>query len=104
MDFRERTGRHRNYNEPGHPHELTFSCYRRFPFLKSERMYAWLARSLDEARRELSFALWAYVFMPDREHVIVCRRQPRYEIETFRKVVKEPVARKAMAYLGRHAP
>ena len=36
--------RHRcNFNEPGHAHELTFRCYRRFPFFKAERTCPWLA-------------------------------------------------------------
>ncbi|MCA9055420.1 MAG: hypothetical protein KDA75_16380 [Planctomycetaceae bacterium] len=54
----------RNINEPRQAHELTFSCYRRFPFLKAERTCQWLADSLDRARKELDFAVWAWVFHP----------------------------------------
>jgi putative transposase len=37
MDWRIREGRRKAFNTPGHAHELTFSCYERFPFLKAER-------------------------------------------------------------------
>jgi hypothetical protein len=47
-----------NINEPGHAHELTFSCYRRFPFLKADRTCEWLAAAIDQARRDLNFAVW----------------------------------------------
>ena len=55
----------RSFNEPGHAHELTFTCYRRFRFLAAERTRDWLARAIDEARAKLDFALWAFVFMPE---------------------------------------
>ncbi|MDA0835649.1 MAG: hypothetical protein O2955_13865 [Planctomycetota bacterium] len=35
--------RRRNDNEPGHAHELTFSCYHRLPLLSRERSCRWLA-------------------------------------------------------------
>src|SRR4051812_47334591 len=33
--------RRRRYNEAGQPRELTFSCYRRLPFLSRERTCEW---------------------------------------------------------------
>jgi hypothetical protein len=33
------SGTRKNYNDPGHAHELTFSCYKRFAFLQSERLF-----------------------------------------------------------------
>ena len=65
MDWRLRSMRRPAINEPGHAHELTFTCYRRFEFLKAERTCAWLAEAIEQARREQDFALWAYVFMMD---------------------------------------
>ena len=65
----------RNFNEPGHARELTFSCYRRFPFFKAERTCQWLADSLIAARESLEFDLWAFAFVPDHVHVIVRPRR-----------------------------
>ena len=53
----------RNYNEPGHAHELTFCCYRGFTFLNAERTCKWLAEAIEAARVDLNFDLWAYVFI-----------------------------------------
>ena len=97
--------RHRvNINEPRQAHELTFSCYRRFPFLQAERTCRWLADSLDRARQELNFAVWAWVFMPDHAHVIVYIREDTYDIGKIRRSIKGPVGRKAIAWLSENPP
>lgn len=94
----------RNYNEPGHAHELTFSCYRGFQFLKAERTCDWLAEAIDGARVQLEFDLWAYVFMPEHVHLVVHPRRPAYDIADIRKAIKEPVGRKAIEHLLVTAP
>jgi putative transposase len=91
-------------NEPGHAHELTFTCYRRFRFLSAERTCQWLSESIEEARRALNFALWAFVFMPEHAHLIVWPRRPVYETSAILKEIKEPVGRNAVSYLAEHAP
>jgi hypothetical protein len=46
--------RHRqNFNDPGDAHELTFSCYRGYQFMRAERTCQWLATSIDIARVSL---------------------------------------------------
>src|SRR5687768_9101444 len=99
MHFLKRDRRRRNYKMPGHAHALTFSCYRQFQFLSRERTCVWLAEAIEEARRELDFALWAYVFMPEHVHLLVWPRQPKYEIEMIRQQIKGPVGRKAIQFL-----
>ena len=74
----------RNYNEPGHAHELTFSCYQGFKFLQAERTCEWLAEAIEEARVESNFDLWAYVFMPEHVHLIVRPREAEYDIAAIR--------------------
>ena len=64
MDFRSRLQRPRAYNDPGHAHELTFSCFRKYRFLCKERTCEWLADAIEAAREKLQFNLWAFVFMP----------------------------------------
>ncbi len=96
--------RRKSLNIPGHAHELTFSCYKRFPFLKAERTCRWLIEAIDAARTELDFAVWAYVFMPEHVHLIVYPRQPVYEMADIRAAIKEPVGRKAIAYMEKRAP
>ncbi len=104
MDYRLRQYRPRGYNDPGHAHKLTCSCYRRYPLLSKDRSCEWLANAVDFARHELNYAVWAYVFMPDHVHLIVWPRARSYNDSNFLKRVKEPVSREAMPYLKAHAP
>lgn len=97
-------GHRKNLNLPGHAHELTFTCYRRYPFLAKQRTCRWLAESLRRACDELEVHLWAYVFMPEHVHVVVWPTRPSYDIAELRRRIKEPVGRQAMAYLEEHAP
>lgn len=100
-----RSRRHRrNYNIPGYAHELTFSCYHGFHFLRSDRTCEWLADSLARARCEWRFELWAYVFMPDHAHVIIRPLDEVYDTADIRKAIKSPVGIKAIEYLEVNAP
>ena len=94
----------RSYNEPGHAHELTFSCFRRLPLLSRDRTRQWFVEALEQARHRLQLDLWAYVIMPEHVHVIVWPRQPVYEVRLIRTALKVPVQRKALAFLRRQAP
>jgi len=96
--------RRRNYNIPGHAHVLTFSCYHRYEFLKSDRTCQWLAESIDHARLELDFAIWAYVFMPDHAHILVFPKRNSYDIAKIRHEIKHPVGMHAIRFLEKSAP
>jgi putative transposase len=94
----------RNHNEPGHAHELTFSCYKGFKFLQADRTRKWLAEAIEEARTKLNFDLWAYVLMPEHVHQVVHPRETEYDIADIRKAIKSPVGTKAIKYLLAEAP
>lgn len=94
----------RRYNDPGHAHELTFSCYKRYQFMRAERTCLWLAEAIEEARVQWDFALWAYVFIPEHVHLLVCPRQTKYDIADIRDGIKSPVGRKGIKYIQEQAP
>jgi putative transposase len=98
------TPRRKNVNEPGHAHALTFSCFQRQQFLRSERTCGWLADSIELAREKFDFSVWAYVFMPEHVHLIVWPRQIEYEIAEIRKAIKASVARRAICFVEAIAP
>ncbi len=100
----ERRHHRRNYNEPRHAHELTFSCYNGYEFLKAERTCQWLAEALEEARVEWNFDLWAYVLMPEHAHLIVHPREAKYDIADIRKAIKSPVGSKGIKFIKEDAP
>ena len=104
MDYRDRLQRPKAINAPKQAHELTFSCYQHFPFLSKDRTCEWLAEAVEDARRELDYWLWAYVFMPDHVHLLVYPKREIYDTSDFLKLVKEPVSRKAVAFLKKESP
>jgi len=51
-------------------HFMTFSCYRRLPFLLKATARALLVRELARVRREFHFLLVGYVVMPEHVHLL----------------------------------
>jgi putative transposase len=49
----------RRFDEAGHAHFLTFSCYRRMPLLGKDRTRLWFLEALQDARKKHCFDLWA---------------------------------------------
>jgi putative transposase len=94
----------RSYNMPGHAHELTFSCFHRLPLLNRDRSRQWFLDALEATRSRRNLDLWAYVIMPEHVHVIVCPREPIYEVRLIRTALKVSVQRKALAFLRSNAP
>jgi putative transposase len=86
------------------PRELTFSCYRGFPFLARDRTRLWFVEALEQARAEWPVDLWAWVVMPEHVHLIVVPYEPQTKIGKFLRALKEPVARKAISWLEANAP
>jgi putative transposase len=92
------------WNRTGHAHELTFGCYQGRPFLAKERTCLWLVDSINAARHKHEFDLWAYVFMPNHVHLILCPRREQYSISDILQSTKQPVARRAIHYLKTENP
>jgi len=97
----------------GEPHFLTFSCYQRLPLLSKDRTRQWLVDSLELARANHGFHLWAWVIMPEHVHLLLwppfglVSSDPhgtRGRIRGILSSIKRPVAEKAIAHLTRHAP
>jgi putative transposase len=92
------------YNVPGNAHELTFTCYRGRPFLSKDRTRGYLVEAIVEAKHKHPFDLWAYVFMPEHVHLLICPHRDVYSIAAILRAIKHPVARRAMIYLREHNP
>jgi putative transposase len=61
----------RRFYGRGDLHFLTFSCYRRRPFLGTVRARNVFVRTLDAVRRAYSFRLFGYVVMPEHVHQLI---------------------------------
>ena len=83
----------KHYHEPGHLHELTFSCYRRLPLLTNNEWKTKLSRCIDKAGEEESFQLAAFVFMPDHVHLLVVPETSDANISRYLARLKQPFSK-----------
>jgi len=84
-----------HFNEPYQAHELTFSCYRKYPLLSHDNTRTRLLEAIESARKKHNYSLLAYVIMPDHVHLIVFPWEEHYRIPWFLKSVKQSVSRNA---------
>ena len=94
----------RRYNVPGHAHELTFSCYKQRPFLRSERACRYLAEAIIRAKKQHAFDLWAYVFMPEHVHLLIRPTSEDYSVSSMLQSIKQSVPRRILLYLRKNNP
>ncbi len=93
----------KRYDIPGDAHTLTFSCFKRLPWLSRERTCQWTLEAFDQGRIRDLFDLWAYVIMPEHVHLVVLPR-PGVKISTILKSLKQSVANHALSWLENNAP
>lgn len=89
----------RSWNEPGHAHFLTYSCFQRLPLLPKDRPRRWVIEALECTRQTLNIAIWAYVIMPEHVHVLVRPRESNYEMRRILVALKRPVSDAARQHL-----
>ncbi len=87
----------KRYQQSKQSHFVTFSCYRRQPRLRDDRLCGLFVECLERARRKYRFRVYGYVVMPEHVHLLVS--EP--ELGVLAKAVqalKISVARRAMSY------
>jgi putative transposase len=94
----------KRYNDPGHAHSLTFSCFRRQAFLSKDGSRNWLIDAIDRARAKHDFHVWAYVIMPEHAHLLIWPTQQHYDISDVLNSIKQSVTKRALLYVHRKAP
>ena len=80
----------RHYDEPGHVHELTFSCYRRLPLLTNDDWRQQLCTAIDRAAVRHGYRLFAFVLMPEHVHLIVHPHPDGSAISDLLRAIKRP--------------
>ncbi|MEX2243066.1 MAG: transposase [Fimbriimonadaceae bacterium] len=88
------TKRKRTYDVPGHSHLLTFSCYRRRPYLATDGAKDAFLESLAASRKRLGYEIVAFVVMPEHVHLLVFPKAPGLKVASILQSVKQPVARR----------
>jgi putative transposase len=92
----------KRYNLPGHAHALTFTCFRRQPFLSKDGSRSWLVQAIACAQQKHGFDLWAYCVMPEHAHILLWPKQVRYDISAILNSIKQSVAKRAWLFVKRH--
>ena len=94
----------RRYDDPGHAHSLTFTCFQRQRFLDRERSRRWFCDALVAACEKHRFLLWSYVIMPEHVHLLVCPEDREYTISAFCASLKVAVSRRAVNWVKENSP
>lgn len=94
----------KHYNDAGHAHFFTFSCWKRLQLLSRDRSRLWFIRSLNKALKQHDFGCWAYIIMPEHVHLVVIPHRHAYSTSDFLSSLKLGVTRAAVKYLKLHHP
>ncbi|HUU84259.1 MAG TPA: transposase [Phycisphaerae bacterium] len=60
--------------------------------------------AIAQARERHRFDLWAYVIMPEHVHLLIYPTEEDYSISRILSSLKQPVSKRAILYVRRHAP
>lgn len=82
----------RHYHDPGHIHELTFSCYHRWPLLTNDVWRGMLAESVDRAMQGHRYRLAAFVLMPEHVHLMIYPLPGAKTTDGLLKAIKRPLS------------
>jgi putative transposase len=94
----------RRFDNERTPRELTFSCFKGYKFLNSDRTRNWFVEAVREERQHWPIDLWAWVLMPEHVHLLVAPRSSEIAVGNFAGRIKERVARQAIKWLEQNAP
>jgi putative transposase len=61
----------KRYHTFGHDHFVTFSCYRRLPYLNDNHSRATFLSVLEQTRQRHRFYVFGYVVMPEHVHLLL---------------------------------
>ena len=92
----------RHFDHPGHAHELTFSCYHRWPLLEREEFKAMLSVSIDRAVDRHGFELVGFVLMPEHVHLLVFPCKADARISSLLYAIKRPHSHQVKQWMLEH--
>jgi putative transposase len=81
------------YHHTGGLHFVTFSCWRRKPFLAPIEAKRTFEAALEETRRRYGWCVFGYVVMPEHVHLLVSEPE-RATLATALQALKQSVARR----------
>jgi len=86
----------KRFQESGHSHFVTFSCYHRRPLFTADRAKRIFELALERVRRSFDFRVYGYVVMPEHVHLLVSEPE-RGMLADALKSLKQGVSRRLVA-------
>jgi len=80
----------RHFEDRSEIHELTFSCYHRWPLLEDEWRRVQLSVAIDRAMQSQGWLLSAFVYMPEHLHLLVVPSTVDSRIDKLLFAIKRP--------------
>ncbi len=94
----------KRYEDALHARYLTFSCFKRQPFLTSDRARLWMCDAMTAACEKHAFVLVAWVLMPEHVHLLVVPRSAGQQVGPLLTSMKQSVSRRAVAWVKESTP
>ena len=94
----------KRFNIPNHARELTFSCYRRYPYFNDPIACEIFLNLLNIIRAKYHFELWSYVVMPNHVHLLIWPKQEGNIVPKVLHYIKGKTAREYKNHLLLHRP
>ena len=91
-----------HYDHPGQAHELTFSCYHRWPLLEQDEFKTMLSTSIDRGVDKHGFQLVGFVFMPEHVHLLVFPTTVEARISALLYAIKRPHSHRTKQWMLAH--
>jgi putative transposase len=88
-----------HFNEPGHYHELTFSCFHRLPLLTDDTFRVLLSHSIEQAMARHHYRLVAFVYMPNHIHLLTFPDTDASDIDQLLRAIKRPFSFRVKQHL-----
>ncbi len=82
----------KHFDDRGEIHELTFSCYHRWPILDNEWRREQLSLAIDRAIENHGWRLTAFVYMPEHVHLLVYPSQQGLKVDKLLFAIKRPLS------------
>jgi len=86
----------KRFQETGHSHFVTFSCYHRRPLFTADPAKRVFEAALERVRRSFRLYVYGYVVMPEHVHLLVSEPE-RGELADALKSLKQGVSRRLIS-------
>jgi putative transposase len=83
----------KRFQQTGHAHFVTFSCYHRHRHLNTPEACDTFVRCLEQTRRRFGLTIYAYVVMPEHVHLLVSEPE-RGELDAAIRALKLAVSKR----------